>query len=462
MKRSGALPARAMAAAAALIWLAAACSAGGVEPLAEESTTTSSTSTAAVTESTLATSLPDLSARPLDTADLMAMLPPGGNGVASGSAQAAERGNQALLAASVLDPVDEAADLAGFGRVTGVTASYPASDHEAYVWVDLLVDADSAHGYLLDTAQDIAKRIGGSHAPDIDLVYATDFSVGGVGDEALGMRLTLADSPTGRTPGEEGTDTETLILFRSGRLVGFASVVRPGQADDRVGVQYLAEELAARMLAVMLQREPAVPDPAGPGAYGFSYELVAASATSSWSLNAEGRAVGDGLTCRMRANGPGVSLDRDLLMVGDRLWARDHDLGQYREVGGGNTGERALLALCPAWPPGAADAGLAALVSGEPARYVISGVDVLGYRGDAAGLAAATGADLGASTVDVFSFWIAAQTSWVMEVDLSLSGEATDLAPLLGPLPVPAGQITLTARHRLDLGAGTDPILPPS
>ncbi len=448
--------ARAWVLAAALACLGAACSTGpgGVRPAAPTTTAAPAATVTTAAADPAASTLPDLSARPLQAADLLAMLPPGGRGVAAGPAEAAERGNTALLAAAILDPDDETDDVTGFGRLTGVTARYAAEGYEAHAWIDLLTGADSAHGYLIDTAGDITKRTGGSHRPDIDLAAAEAFPVEGIGDEALGLILTLHD-PT-------GDQTETAILFRSGRLVGFASVVRSGQADDRVAVQYLAEEMAARMLSVMLAADPPQPEAAAPEAFGFTFEQEVTAGAEAWTLSAGGRVVAGNLTCRVRAAGPRVDLDRDLVVVAGRLWARDHGIGDYREVGGGNPAERALLAFCPAWPTGATTAGLAPLAVGEPAHHVVSGVAALGYQADAAGLAAAVGADLGAAVAGVFNFWIGADTGWVLEVNLSVSGTGADLAPLLGPLPVPDGAITVTARHRLDFAVTTDPILPPS
>ena len=371
-----------------------------------------------------------------------------------GPAEIAERGNTALLAAALLDPDDEAADIAGFGRLTGAAARYTGEGCEAHAWIDLLRDAEAAHGYLNDTAGDISKRTGGSHAPEIDLAAAADFPVEGIGDEALGLILTLNEPA--------GLSTETVILFRSGRLVGFVSVVRLGEADDRVAVQHLAEEMAARMLAVMLAADPPAPEAEGPEAYGFTFEQAVTAETGAWTLSATGRVVSGDLTCRVRAAGPGVDLDRDLILVGDRLWARDHGTGEYRGWAGATRPSGRCSLFCPAWPTGATAAGLSPLVTGEPAHHVVSGVEALGYRADTAGLAAAVGADLGDAAAEVFNFWIAADTGWVLEVNLSVSGAGADLAPLLGPLPVPAGSATLTARHRLDLAAATDPILPPS
>jgi hypothetical protein len=205
-----------------------------------------------------------------------------------------------------------------------------------------------------------------------------------------------------------------------------------------------------------------LPDASAPEAYGFTLEQAVTADAGQWTLNATGRVASGNLACRVRAAGPGVDLDRDLILADGRLWARDHGSGEYQEVGGEDASQQALLALCPAWPTGAAAAGLSPLASGSPARHVVSGVEALGYRADAAGLEAALGADLGAAAAGVFDFWIAAGTGWVLEVDLSVSGAGTDLAPLLGPLPVPEGPATVTARHRLDLTAPADPILPPS
>jgi len=211
---------------------------------------------------------------------------------------------------------------------------------------------------------------------------------------------------------------------------------------------------------------PATTLPVAPGdapeAYGFTFEQAVTASGNSWSVTVSGRVVGANLTCRVQATGAGLALDRDLILADGRLWSRDHSAADYREIGGGNPAERALLAYCPLWPPGVAAAGLAGLAAGEPARHTIGGVAALGYRSDASGLAAAIGADLGSAAVEVFNFWVAAEDGWLLEVNLSVSGPGADLAPLLGSLPVPDGPTTVTARHRLDLAVSTDPITPPA
>jgi hypothetical protein len=212
--------------------------------------------------------------------------------------------------------------------------------------------------------------------------------------------------------------------------------------------------------------ESPAPRPAPPGdapeAYGFTFEQEVTAGADSWSVTASGRVVGADLTCRVQATGAGLALDRDLILAGGRLWSRDHSAGGYREIGGGNPAERALLAYCPPWPPGAVAAGLAGLAAGEPARHTVGGIAALGYRSDASGLAAAIGADLGSAAVEVFNFWVAAEDGWLLELNLSVSGPGADLAPLLGSLPVPNRPTRLTARHRLDLAVSVDPIAPPA
>lgn len=232
-----------------------------------------------------------------------------------------------------------------------------------------------------------------------------------------------------------------------------AGGVRPRAADGTAGTTTTtAPDPPATTL-------PGLPEE--PEAYGFTFEQEVAAGGDSWSLTASGRVVGDDLTCRVRATGPGLALDRDLVLAGGRLWSREDGAAGYRVIGGGNPAERALLAYCPAWPPGAEAAGLLGLAAGEPTRHVVSGVEALGYRADAAGLAAAIGTDLGTAAVQVFNFWLAADDGWLLEVNLSVSGPGADLAPLLGPLPAPVGRTTVTARHRLDLAVSADPIGPP-
>jgi len=442
--------------AVALAMAASACGIGaGVTPGAPPPTTAlEPTTTAAipVPDDPRATSvLPDLSARPLDLDDLEAMLPPGETGPASGIREIVNRGNDDLVAAALLDPDDEERDLTRFGRIAGIGARYPQSSGEAHVWIDLLTGADSAHGYLLDVAGDAAKGYGGSHDPGAGATASDEFPVDGIGDEALGMVLTLA-----------GGDTETAILFRLGRLVAFVSVVRADDADQRVAMQYLGEEVEGRVLAALLQREVVVTTAPRPPQYRFEYDQEIGAGETMWTIRSEGRTHGADISCRVRISGPRVEVDRDLLLIAGRLWQRDHGDPGFVPTGGANLGTRELLSLCPPWPLDAAAAGLADLVSGESASHTVNGVVALGHRADIAGLATAMGTALPGVTIEVFNFWIAEDTPWVVEVDLVAAGPADALRPLLPAAVTASGPVTLNARHRVfDLDTDAGPILPP-
>ena len=86
--------------------------------------------------------LPDVTARPIGPEELALMLPPGDTGVASADdgPVITERGNEHLITAAVLDPEDEAEDIADFGRITGIAAAYPSDRYDAHVWIDLFAD----------------------------------------------------------------------------------------------------------------------------------------------------------------------------------------------------------------------------------------------------------------------------------------------------------------------------------
>lgn len=207
---------------------------------------------------------------------------------------------------------------------------------------------------------------------------------------------------------------------------------------------------------------PVPPADGAPEAYAFTFEETLTADGDTWQLTATGRAVHGDLICRVRVEGPGTPLDRDLIVADGRLWARHHEAGDYLPVGGGNPADRALLAYCPAWPPGPAAAGLSGLMVGEPARYTLAGGEALGFQAGAAGLEAAIGTGLGSALVEAFHFWVAADTGWVVEVAFTVSGAGGDLLPLLGPLPAPNGPLRLVARHRLGATAADEPISPPT
>ena len=389
--------------------------------------------------------LPDVTARTLSAADLAAMLPAGDTGPAATGEEPSveERGNGALLTATLGDRDDEAADLERYGRRFGVAARYPQGEREAHVWIDLLADPAAAHGYLLDTAGDAVKGLGGTHHPGALAADVTEFPVDALGDEALGLRIVLED---GRF--------ETAVLYRMGRLVVFASLVTPQEADHRVAAQYLAAEVEGRILGVLVEGE-ALPDPGpGPDRYRFEFAQTATAGGDSWTAAAVGVVADGALSCRVEVEGPGISIDRDLVLAGGRLWGRDHGAGDYRALGGGSLADRALLAYCPGWPVDAAAAGLTPVLGGSAVTHTLDGQPVVGFVGDAPGLATVLGVPDEGLTVGAFTVWIGSGTPWVIDLRIEAAGPGAALGRLVAePLwSAPEVQIEITQRVS-DLGS---------
>jgi len=393
--------------------------------------------------------LPDVSMRAIGLDDLIAMLP----GIAASGTPPAtyERSNAALVAGSTADRSDEARDVEHYGRRFGISAEYLRDDGSAHVWIDLLDDPDAAHGYLTDVAGDIAKGIGGTHEPEAIAASATEYPVDSIGDEALGLEVTLED---GRP--------ETIVLFRVGRLVVFASLIGPADADRRVPVLYLAGELRRTIAAALVEGHGPTAPGAGPDSYRFSFEQRAVVDGSVHSTTAEGIVDLSSVSCRVRIEAPGTMIDRDLVLIGTTLWARPHDSGDYRVAAGGAVADRALLAHCPPWPVDLAAAGLGGVVEGEPAVHSLEGREVLGFRGDAGALAAALGVDPESLSVEVFTVWVATGTPWILDLRLDATGSGSALGGLIAPeIPADASVQVVVGQQITDVGEA-GPVRPPS
>lgn len=381
------------------------------------------------------------------------MLPTGDAGPAAAVAEPhiEERGNAAVVSASTADRADEAGDVEAFGRRAGVSAEYPQGDGSAYVWIDLLDDAAAARGYLADVAGDIAKGIGGTHDPGTIAASAAEYPVDGVGDEAIGLEVTIA-----------GAHPETVVVFRVGRLVAYTSISGPPGVDRRVPALYLASEVEQRITAVLVEGFGASAPGPGPASYRFSFEQQATVGGAGYLTVAEGTVDGSSVSCRVRIDTPTLSLDRDLVLVGSTLWARDHDTGDYRVSAGGAVADRALLAHCPAWPVDVAASGLADAIQGDPAAYTLGGVDVLGFRGDASVLAGALGVAPDGISVEAFTVWVAAGTRWIVDLRLDASGPGAALGPLVSPGVPTDATVTVVAAQRIDSIDRAEPVRPPA
>jgi len=396
--------------------------------------------------------LPDLTARPITISDLTAMLPEGDTGPATTADEPVlhPRSNESLVTNAYLDRTDEAADIATFGRLTGVSASYTDGGSTAHVWIDLFEDTSGAAGWLTDTAGDMVKRVGGSHQGSIDLTEAEQYPFGEVGEDSIGLILTL----------DGGARTETIAMFRMGRIVVFTSIVRPDDADARVPVQYLAEETADKVLAVLLGTTgPGVPS-RDPDHYEFEFERIVEIGTTRWSASASGTVDGSSVACRASIDHPSLQVTRDLIYAGDRIWAREGS-DDYTERGTAGVIDRMLLDLCPGWPIDASGAGLSGAFDDTPASHDIGGLAARGYRGTESDLESALGIDPGTVTVRVFNIWVADGTGWIVDLDLSVSGDTSALLELIGSgFPVGSAAI-VTISQRITAIGEAGPVTPP-
>jgi len=430
--------------AAALVALAAsACATGSTAPgeapgSADVAPITTPTTAAALVAPFV---LPDTTARPLTSVDLAAMLP-GGDAVVVANAD--------LITRSLADTDDAAADVLGYRREVGVMTSIGTESGTAYIWIDLLADADSAHGYLLDTAGDIIKRTGGTHAPEAAARVATEFPIL-VGEESIGLQIDL----------ESGAMSETAVLFRLGRLVVYAALEHPADTDLRVPLQYLAEGIQERAIAT-LTSTPAPIEVVEQPAYRFETTITVEAAAETRLIERTGFIAGTDLRCRVRTVAPAGDATVDLAVVGGVITYTDDDAsasptGTPRTAGAGDLAVRSMAAGCASWPLDAAAAGLEALMGTTSTRHRINDVDAVGFSPDPATLGLVLGSTLEGAVVDGFSFWVAEGTSWVVEIGFSVTGDAAVLAAALPPEWSTLGTIRLVVRHRVfDLGT-TDP-----
>jgi hypothetical protein len=424
--------------------LAAACaSPAGQEPTVSDAPAVPAVAAAAEPTPAPTFEIPDVTTRRISRDDLGAMLPPG-------TRSPLPRTNEDLVMLAVLDREDEASDIVLHGRVTGVGAAYedPAG---ARVWIDVLADPDAAHAYLGDTARDISKGVGGTHAPDVAAATTEEFAVE-VGDESIGIVAALAD----------GSGTETLIISRAGRLVVFTSYVHGPDDDARVRTQFLAEEVLDGVIGVLTEANIDISAVDVPR-YRFQTTTTVSDDGGRTVVTAAGIVDGEDRSCTVDIDGPTGRTTHDLVEVSGIRWWRTDQQG-FDRVSPGNLEAAALLLACPAWPLRVDAAGVGPDLAGDtsPARHHVNGVDASGYQSDADGLAAVLGRTAIAADVEGFSFWIADDAPWLVELAISMSGSAAERAALTRPLAEPVGTGSVSVRHRVfDIGGVEESVVPP-
>ena len=414
-------------AAGVLAVLTASCATGGSTTVAASATPATTTTTTLGGPAPATFELPDVTARPLTTADLAAMLPAGQSEIVP---------NADLITLTAYDTDDAASDVLGFGRETGVATSMTTDAGLAHVWIDLLADADLAHRYLLDTAGDVVKRSGGTHSPEVGALAAEEFPIS-VGEEAIGLIIELDGSPA----------HETAVIYRLGRLVIYAGLEHPEGVDLRVPLQYLAEDIEAQVIATLTATPDAEASPAPPS-YRFETTITAEAESGTWLVERSGISAGGDLSCTVRTVGPDGEQVVEIRRIAGTVGMARGD-GIFSVVGAGNVAARSLLAACDSWPLDAGDAGLQPLMGETTTRHHVNGINALGYTPEPSALATVLGIRLDGVSVESFSFWVAENTPWIVEVEFVATGDAAILAPALPDGWSGLGVIRLAARHRV-------------
>jgi hypothetical protein len=166
----------------------------------------------------------------------------GGSGVMTNAKQAS----------ATVDPNDSAGSLKSSGRILGYEESYEPPKLAALkrrgtltmgTGVELLDDSVYATQYLHRRLNDY-ERLKGAVRPGVKLRNVSAFEVAGIGEEGGGVRGTLV------IPGLL-TGHETSVVFRRGRIVGYATVIRGSRADARQEALRLAVALDRRIQDVL-------------------------------------------------------------------------------------------------------------------------------------------------------------------------------------------------------------------
>ena len=322
---------------------------------------------------------------------------------------------------------------------------YPSDTSVAHVWIDVFETAEGAAGWVTDTAGDIVKQTGGSHQPRIDLASAAEYPLD-IGEGPNGLILTPRRTAPGPRPSPCSTSGGSPCSPRSSAH---------DDGDARVPVQYLAEETADRILDVLLGTDRPVAGHRAPHllrlhlrAHRRDRQTTAGSPSqlAPWTA---------------RTSSAQVTIEQPDLARSDRSWSWSDGLlwarRRHRRIRARGH-RRCARPATPRSVPGLAHrpptAGLTGALEPEPATHDIGGVTALGYRGSAARPRTAIGLDLRLGHRRGVQRVGGRGSAWVIELDLTLTGDAGSLTQLIGAGFPDGGSATVTdlpehQRHRL-------------
>ena len=301
-------------------------------------------------------------------------------------------------------------------------------------WVSLFTTEEGASQYLEDFVQDAAKGVGGGHPSDLAIATADGFVVDEVGQEATG--LILAEG----APGLEPQVYETLVVFRVGRILGFASVLAPDDSDRRVRAVNLAEVLEARMVGVAngeIAPPPPPPELQAVEGYAFTYHQVIDRGSSRAIITTSGIEMGpDSLQCLLEFELEGLKTQREYVVDGDLVWLDDADAAEpgFELVPLEGFGVQGDLIYCPGWPIVIDDSGLDLVIALlEPVEIDLDGIPALSFELGAEAAESIGLINEGSSVqVDRFDLVVDVEQPWMRQLFIELSGSRTAFVSTFG------------------------------
>jgi hypothetical protein len=392
---------------------------------------------------------------------------------------------------------DEADDVEAFGRENGYrtilrpTRFNGSGTLAVDTWVTLFTTAPGASEYLIDFAKDISKGQDAGRAPDLKVDSVSTFAVEEVGEEAMGLVVTESEADSGTVY------TETIVVFRLGRLLAFVSLFRQDDIDVRVALLTVAEVLEQQIIDVLdgsveVAEAPPPPELAsytfdyrqsmtqryqevqvtatdddddevigggdGPGDEGepdptaTTIPVVYAPRTDSGTISSRGTVVGTDVDCTVDISGPGVRTSRRFLLVGGKAWVSDGgrafvEIDPYEEPYGSE------IVFCPGWAPSRTDSGVRPVtrpgtgtkepwedLAGE--RFTLTRDDLV--------LVGLGGTDASGISLSRFDIVTAGDGPWVVEVTLSMSGSTIAMEKAVGPGFYPGASVSISLEFHAD------------
>ncbi len=285
---------------------------------------------------------------------------------------------------SLLDAADESVDVANFGRTSGARAGFsfprlPVALRgvlEMHTAVALFDDSAGASGYLADFLGDAAKGIGGGRPTDLKTVRMEPFAVDQIGDEAIAFTLAQAEFAT-----SDAVRFETLVAFRIGRLLAFASVVHAEDDDFRLRGLELAGAMEEQVLGVLrgtirVPDPPPEPEDLKAFAFRFSQEVDRGVQLTKVETKGVVDVVNSALSCEFSLAVDNLVDSKRYVVIGDEAW--------FDIVGDGTSSYTKAqpntffltrdVSFCPGWAVPLEDSRLDAVVARlDPTPTVAAG-----------------------------------------------------------------------------------------